>query len=101
MGASERRPYLQQCSTPRKPALQHSRHSGIPAFADFDHPCGSLLRMRRANLDTSTIRGARSPRRAVATALGAVVTAGAWLAAQAPPSTTTPTFRKVILDGAF
>lgn len=31
----------------------------------------------------------------------AVMAAGGWLAAQAPPRVTVPTFRKVILDGAF
>lgn len=57
--------------------------------------------MRNANPEVGARHAAaRSRRRAGATVLGAVVTAGAWLAAQAPPPPT-PTFRKVILDGAF
>ncbi|WP_157899573.1 FG-GAP repeat domain-containing protein [Luteitalea pratensis] len=44
---------------------------------------------------------ASSRQRGITALLGTLVTAGAWLAAQAPPAPRVPTFRKVILDGAF
>jgi len=59
--------------------------------------------MRQVNPEGGTGRcGVASARqRGITALLGTLVMAGAWLAAQAPPTPRVPTFRKVILDGAF